>query len=62
MKEDNTKLKSDEKLASQPELVVFRKTKLDLEAVKKALKDSKETKQYVSNLAKAHGKYIYTMK
>ena len=44
LKEDNKKLKSDEKIASQPELIVLSKTKLDLEAVKKALKDSKETK------------------
>ena len=58
LKEENKKLKSDEKLASQPEPVVLRQTKLDLEAVKKALTDLKETKQYVSNLAEAGGKYI----
>ena len=61
LKEENKKLKSDEKLASQPEPVVLRQTKLDLEAVKKALTDLKETKQYVSNLAEARGKYIDTM-
>ena len=35
LKEDNKKLNSDEKPASQPELIVLRKTKLDKESVKK---------------------------
>ena len=34
---------------------------MDLESAEKALKDSKEAKQYASNLAEAHGQYIDTM-
>ena len=62
LQEDNRKLNPYNKLASPPKLIVLRKTKLNLETLKKALKDSKETKQYVPNLAEDHGKYIDTMK
>ena len=52
MLDDNTKLKSDEKLAVQPELIELKRTKNDLEDVKKALDESKKAVEAVASLAK----------
>ena len=56
--DDNTKLKSDEKLAFQPELIELKRTKNDLEDIKKALEESKKAKEAVASLAETYKRHV----
>ena len=56
--DDNNKLKSDERLGEQPELVELKKIKLELEFTKKALEESKKAETKYANQADTYRKHV----
>ena len=58
MVDNNNKLKSNEKLASQPELVELKKIRMELEATKKAFAESKKSEENIGNLTEIYKKHV----